>query len=322
MSDFKLYTNFCEHYGTKEQTQISYEDIVFPYFPSRVNAVVPLGLVSLQQFLDSHRDPKPKIVKVFESIREATEAGDEELKAELKQNNLYYFTPTVQLEYRNYESIQAFNPLMVAEYDKVGESRANRLKKAIFERFSSCVCAYLSPSRVGVKFLFRIPTVKTVEEYKEYFYGLAYYLSQVDGFDEINANPTQPLFISYDTDILIRPQDEVEEWKVRGYKPNSFRMYDGELKEVQASEEERARVFSNIQKAIEKIEDNGHFQVRAAATSIGGYVAAGYVSFEEAEEYIHELIEQNEYLSKGTKGYQRTASEMMQRGMNSPLYLD
>lgn len=322
MSDFKLYTNFCEHYGTKEQTQISYEDIVFPYFPSRVNAVVPLGLVNLQQFLDSHRDPKPKIVEVFESIREATEAGDEELKAELKQNSLYYFTPTVQLEYRNYESIQAFNPLVVAEYDKVGESRANRLKRAIFDRFNSCVCAYLSPSRVGVKFLFRIPIVQTVEEYKEYFYGLAYYLSQVDGFDEINANPTQPLFISYDTDILIRPQDEVEEWKVRGYKPNSFRMYDGELKEVQASEEERARVFSNIQKAIEKIEDNGHFQVRAAATSIGGYVSAGYVSFEEAEEYIHELIEQNEYLSKGIKGYQRTASEMMQRGMNSPLYLD
>lgn len=322
MSDFKLYTNFCEHYGTKEHTQISYEDIVFPYFPSRVNAVVPLGLVNLQQFLDSHRDPKPKIVEVFESIREATEVGDEELKAELKQNSLYYFTPTVQLEYRNYESIQVFNPLMVAEYDKVGESRANRLKRAIFDRFNSCVCAYLSPSRVGVKFLFRIPIVQTVEEYKEYFYGLAYYLSQVDGFDEINANPTQPLFISYDTDILIRPQDEVEEWKARGYKPNSFRMYDGELKEVQASEEERARVFSNLQKAIEKIEDNGHFQVRAAATSIGGYVAAGYVSFEEAEEFIHGLIEQNEYLSKGIKGYKRTASEMIQRGMNSPLYLD
>lgn len=322
MNDFKLYTNLCEYYGTKEQTQISYEDIVFPYFPSRVNAVVPLGLVSLQQFLDSHRNPKPEIVEVFESIREATEAGNEKLKTELKQNSLYYFTPTVQLEYRNYESIQAFNPLLVAEYDKIGESRAERLKRAIFDRFSSCVCAYLSPSRVGVKFIFRIPTVQTVEEYKEYFYGLAYYLSQVDGFDGINTNPTQPLFISYDVDILIRPQEEVQEWKVRGYKPNSFREYDGEYKEVQASEEEQQRVFSNIQKAIEKIEDNGHFQVRAAATSIGGYVSAGYISFEEAEDYIHELIEQNEYLSKGIKGYQKTASQMIQRGMNSPLYLD
>lgn len=322
MSDFKLYTNLCEHYGTKEQTQISYEEIIFPYFPSRVNAVVPLGLVSLQQFLDSHRDPKPEIVEVFESIREATEAGNEKLKAELKQNSLYYFTPTVQLEYRNYESIQAFNPLLVAEYDKIGESRAERLKRAIFERFSSCVCAYLSPSRVGVKFIFRIPTVQAVEEYKEYFYGLAYYLSQVDGFDEINANPTQPLFISYDTDILIRPQEEVQEWKVRGYKTNSFQGYEGEHKEVQASEEERARVFRNIQKAIEKIEDNGHPQILSTATSLGGYVSAGYVSFEEAEDYIHELIEQNEYLSKGIKGYQKTASQMIQRGMNSPLYLD
>lgn len=322
MNEYKLYTNFCEYYQKEDKKNFKYSLISFPYFPSRVDATVPLGRVSLKRFLESHKTPSEKIIKVFDSIEEASKAGDEKLKSELKQNNLFYFTPTVNLKYRNYDSIESFNPLMVAEYDKVGEERAEWMKRAIFERFDSCVCAYLSPSRNGVKFLFRIPIVRTVDEYKEYFYGLSFYLSRLQGFDTINANPTQPLFISYDSDILIRPEQEVQEWTTRGFKLNSFKKFDVEFTQVEATEEERARVFYNIRTAIEKIEDNGHFQVLSAATSLGGFVAAGYVSFEEAEEFIHELIEENEYLQKGTKGYKRTASEMIQRGLSSPLFLD
>lgn len=322
MNDYKLYTNFCKQYQKEDKKSFKYSLISFPYFPSRVDATVPLGMVSLEKFLESHKTPTEKIRKVFDSIEEASKAGDEKLKSELKQNNLFYFTPTVNLNYRNYNSIESFNPLMVAEYDKIGEERAEWLKRAIFERFNSCVCAYLSPSKNGVKFMFRIPIVKTVDEYKEYFYGLSFYLSMLQGFDTINANPTQPLFISYDSDILIRPEQEVQEWTTRGFKLNSFKKFDGEITQVEATEEERRRVFYNIRTAIEKIEDNGHPQILSTATSLGGFVAAGYLGIEEAEEFIHELIEENEYLSKGIKGYQKTASQMIQRGMNSPLYLD
>lgn len=322
MNEYALYCNENTHYK-KRQPEEGVEDfdkISFPYFPSKVNAVKPIGVCSLSSFLKSHKNPKPEIISVFKQIEDAIKNKDERKKTELKQKHLFYFTPSVNLQYRNYDNIDSFNPLMVAEYDKIGESVAKRLKKAIFERFDSCICAYLSPSRNGCKFLFKIPVVHSVEEYKEYFCGLAYYLSQIKGFDGININPTQPLFISMDKNILIRTNPST--WKTRGFKINSFKLFEGEVETIKnVSTKDREEIKRNITKAIKQIEDNAHPKVVATATSFGGFCAAGYFSLEEAENFLHKLIEENEYMKKGTNGYKKTASEMLKRGASSPLYL-
>lgn len=319
---YKLYSHTCKTFSTKkEEKEINYSEIFLPYFPSNVYETKPIGNISLQQFLDSHKNPRPQTVQVLQEIEEASQKGDTKTKDELKRNSLYYFTPTVQLEIRSYNGIQAFNPVMVAEYDKVGETQANKLKEAIFKRFNSCICAYLSPSRQGVKFLFRIPVVKTVDEYKEYFYGLCHYLSQIQGFDTANQNPTLPLFISYDRDMLIRPEEEVETWETRGYNMQSFKVFTGDFEPVQGTKEEKDIVLYNIRTAIERIHDNAHPKVVALSASIGGYVAAGYISEQEAISYLHEKISENEYMSKNTAGYKRTATEMVKRGQSSPLFL-
>lgn len=322
---YKLYLPKCDFF-TKEvkKSNFNYDSIEFPYFPSRVDSVTPLGIVSLSTFLNSHKKPKKDLVAVFNSIEQATKAGDNKEKARLKQSKLYYFTPTVLLKRRCYEGIIGFNPLMVVEYDHV-EDKAEWLKKAIFNRFKSCICAYTSPSRDGVKFLFRTPEIKSVDEYKEYYCGLAFYLSKIKGFDPININCTQPLFISYDYDMLIRPPEEVEEWTIRGYREDTFIEGKGEIRDdFEPTDEERGKIFKIVDRVFEKIEEEqtAHRHVRGISLSIGGYVSAGYLSYDEGIEYLTEKIETSEYCRKGTSGYLKTMRDMLNKGLSSPIYLE
>src|SRR5690606_14641702 len=159
--------------------------------------------------------------ETFKAIQQATESGDKALKDKLKQTKLTYFTPSVDVSERRYENIKSFTGVMVMEYDEIGEKKAEKLKRKISKRFKSCICAYLSPSKSGCKFLFKIPIVNSVEEYKEYFYGLASYLEQIEGFDSSNQSCVLPLFISYDLDMLIRSEEELETWILKGKYPTS-----------------------------------------------------------------------------------------------------
>lgn len=322
-----IYSLYCRLGSEGSVDRIDYDEVVFPYFPSRVNALYPLGEVSLSSFLNSHKNPKPEILEVFDAIESASKLGDKTTKDKLKQSKLYYFTPSVKVSKRCYDGIVGFNPLMVAEYDKVGLKEANRLKHAIFNRFDSCVCSYLSPSRDGCKFLFRIPTVRSVEEYKSYYYGLAYYLSRVDGFDNSNQSCVLPLFISYDTEMLIRPQEELGVWTARGFKKNSFPLsdYDAEHRDIgQVTGKDLQRVRWTISRQIAKCDEEqvGHTNVRTAGLICGGFVAAGYITEEEGVDYLMELIDQSDYLSKDYNNYKKTALTMIKRGITSPLYLD
>lgn len=317
----KLYTNPCVE--QKESKPLIYEDIKFPYYPSNIKSVRPMGLVSLADFLNKHAFPHEKTLKVFKDIEDATERGDKETKDYLKQNKLYFFTPSVICSYRAYKNINSFNPIMVAEYDKVGLDKAEWLKRAIFERFDSCICAYLSPSKNGVKFLFRIPLVKSVSEYKEYFYGLAYYLSQVEGFDESNRNPTLPLFLSYDRDLLYRKQKEVKEWRVRGFKTTAFPIEppDDFEKPNHVPKWKIEKAKERIEYVINKadLEQIGHPNVIAAALLAGGYASGGILDNHEALYTLENAINTSSYLSKDTKGYLRTARAMFEKGKIAPL---
>ena len=324
----KLYNNFCTHFVTEEvKREVSYSNIKFPYYPSRVSTVTPIGYVSLDYFLESHKNPKSSVVEVFKQIEDASKRGDDKTKETLKQTKLFYFTPSVNVTRRDYSNIQSFNPILVAEYDKVGEGAANKLKKAIFNRFKSCICAYLSPSKQGVKFLFKIPIVKSVEEYKEYFYGLAYYLKQVSGFDMSNQNPVLPLFLSYDFDMLIRDEEEIEDWDTRGLRLDSFKLaenLEGYQPREDVTEEERSRVEYIVRYLIKKCDEEqvGHPNVRSAGLVAGGYVGAGYFSEDEIYQILEDEILASGYLSKGVSGYLKTVRDMIVKGTLAPIELE
>jgi hypothetical protein len=296
-----------------------YKDTKFLYYPSDIRIPNPLGTVTLEKFLKANKEPKGEIVSLFKEIEKASEAGDMELKSNLKEK-LFYFTPCVTTDGkgRSYSNITSFTSLLVLDFDKI--ERAEEFKQFLFNAVPSIIAAYLSPSKKGCKFIVRIPVCKTTDEFKSYFYGMAYYLEKYEGFDPSTQNCILPLYLSIDPKLLYR--DDAEVWTKRGEKLDEFKAHVGEIEVLEnVTEKEVEKVKRIISISMGKIVDSGHYIVRSSSLSLGGYVASGYLSQEDAEELMNGLIEENTYLKKNISGYKKTAKDMIAKGMRSPLYL-
>lgn len=291
----------------------------FFYYPADVHIPTPLGKVSFKQFLRANKTPSTDISGIFEQISAATNAGDMELKHKLK-SKLYYFTPCVQTDGngRCYANITGFTGLMILDFDKLDDAPA--FKQFLFDAIPSIVAAYLSPSKKGCKFIVKIPVCKTTDEFKSYFYGLAYYLEKYEGFDPSTQNCILPLYLSIDPYLLYR--DNAETWTKRGVKLDEFKVHVGEIEVLEnVSARDKNSVRNILISSMNKIVDSGHYIVRSTALCGGGYAASGYLTQEEVEEILFTAIENNNYLQKNTRGYKMTAKEMILKGMKSPLYL-
>jgi hypothetical protein len=207
---------------------------------------------------------------------------------------------------------------MVLDFDKLPDAPA--FKQFLFDAVPSIVAAYLSPSKKGCKFIVKIPVCKTTDEFKSYFYGMAYFLDKYEGFDPSTQNCILPLYLSIDPDLLYR--DNPETWAKRGTKIDEFKPYVGEIEVLEnVSEKDKNKVKTMLTRSMEKIVDSGHYIVRSTALCAGGYVASGYLTREEAEDLLFGLIEDNSYLQKNVRGYKMTTKEMITKGMTGPLYL-
>lgn len=294
------------------------DDVSFQFFPAKIYEATPLGTLTLRQFLDAHRNPTESTVSIIEQIKIAAKNNDLKLKDSLKQQNLYSFVPSVVLDGngRSYSNVIGFNPIMLVEFDKI--DNAKELKERLFNNLKSVIGAWISPSGRGLKLMVLIKKPTSIDNYKEYYCGLAYYLSQYEGFDGVNFNICLPLFLSYDREILIRK--DAEEWSIRGGKINSFKPYEGDfVAPEEISEEDNQKVISKITFLIGRIQDNAHTQLLSIATLLGGWVGASCISLEDAEELICGLIKDNSYMCKNVNGYCKTAKEMIRRGVLAPI---
>jgi hypothetical protein len=292
--------------------------IQFQYFSNNIGSTKPIGYLTLKQFIQAHRNPKAETKAVFEQIAICETKGDMERKAESKQNNLYFFTPCVNLNGgRKYADIINFTGLLVLDFDHIDNAVA--MKEHLFNEYEFVVCAWLSPSKKGVKALVKIPEPSDIKDFKRSFNAITEIMEIYDGFDVCNKNAVLPLFQSYDPDLLYRDDATTFEGKkeVEEYK------YEAPLNPIiiDPSEKDKQSVLNIITHSINKIQDEGHPQLRGASIMLGGYVASGYVSFYEAEQWIYNLIESNGYLRKGITGYKKTASWGINEGTKRQLTL-
>jgi hypothetical protein len=302
---------------------MSYLEKEFYYYPANVKITKPLGKITLKEFIRANTSPSDDMRQTFIKIHEASKNGDEELKRKLKEN-LFYFTPCVRTNGlgRSYSDIESFLGVAVMEFDKV--EFASELRDFIFENLKSCICAYISPSGKGVKTIIRLPDgIRTVDEFKAYFYGLGYWFSKFTGFDGTSQSPILPLYLSWDENLKWR--DDAEIWTQRGEKIDEFKIYDGIFQEVEnVSEIDLDRIYRIIDRTFEKIdrEQTAHYSLRNCALLIGGYVGAGYLSYDEACDYMCDKVLESGYCSKNRKGYCDTIRYMVQKGTLAPITLE
>lgn len=323
--DYKLLVNNSGKFSVVFGDEVFYDSSEFSWFKSPVANIVPNGSVTLMDMLRAIKKPKKAVIEVLNQIEQASLDGDEKTKTELKQHNLFYFTPCVSLSERRYAGISNFTGYLVAEFDKLGEKKARKIKKKVFNRFKSCICAFMSPSGNGCKFIFRIPCVTSVEEFKEYFFGLAYFLDQIEGFDPSAQSPVLPLFLSYDKDILIRKERELEVWTQKGVNIKSMNLKATEVQEEDfennPSERDVNYIKSCVNTVFNKIEEEqtAHDHIKKISLVVGGYCGNGYMPIQDAFDFLCMKIEESDYCSKSPTTYKNTCWTMLNYGFDKPI---
>ncbi len=298
-------------------------DTKIQYFEGKIWKPKPLGEITLRQFIESHKNPKENIKEVFNKIAEAEKKEDWETKGKLKQNNLFYFTPCVFLDGqgRSYCNVIGFSGILVLDFDHI-KGDAEKFRDKLFNNLKSVICAYVSPSAKGIKALLHIPKVDSVEEFKEYFYGIAYELEHMDSFDGSGQNPVLPNFLSWDENIRWREDPEV--WNQRGGKYDEFEEYVGDYEEIEnVTDEDKKEVLQKAYNIIKKADEEniGHPNVVNSSLVLSGYISSGYITYDEVENYLFKWIDESPYLSTKSNTYKKTASTMINKGMRAPLYL-
>lgn len=291
----------------------------FPYCVGNIKQAKVAGFVSLPYWCNAVRQPKQKTVELMQQIRAAADAGKESQKAKLKQR-LPSVTPAVYIKRgqpRRYANIRAFTGIMMLDFDKIDD--APELRDYLFEAYPWIIAAWLSSSGRGCRAAVRIPICKTTDEFKCRYKAIAREMKQYQGFDMAPQNSVLPLYYSIDPDIKFDLAREMEFDDIilnAPPPPVTTRPW------VKSGEGGGGHVKNIIRKAIDKITDNGHPQLRAAAFVMGGYVGSGYLDTYEAISWMNELIDGNAYLSQKAQTYKTTAKTMIEKGISKPLELN
>jgi hypothetical protein len=209
---------------------------------------------------------------------------------------------------------------MVVDIDGLDKELAVEFKKYLFEKYKFFVAVFLSASKKGIKGIVRIPVCQSVDEFKSYFYGLMDEFQYYKGIDFSSKNCILANYLTYDEDLLYRIDAEV--WDKKGIQLNEFKEAVDIKPLDNITQYDTKKCADIITKLIDKIVDNGHGQVVAAASLLGGMVGSQYINQTDAENLIKSLISSNNYLSKGTSGYIKTALTMIEKGKQSPILLN
>lgn len=295
----------------------NYMDYKFQWYKNGIKTIKPSGVITLRQLINSIIYPKPEMVEAFELIKKAGLEGNKAEKDRLKAEKLFFTTPSAIFNpIRNYESIEKFTNFGIFEYDDI--PHCEELRDYIFAKRKDCIFAFCSPSFTGCKFVFLFgETPTSIEHYKRLWFGIAHDLDKFINLDLSNERCTQPLYNSYDPNAKFR-EDAVGK-VVYGYKENSFTPFVGDIEIPEnVSDEDIENCNNLISHLIDRIEDSGHNQVLSTAFTAGGLSA--YYGI-ELWNLLEEKIRENNYLSKGTEGYLKTAQTMYNRGLGFPTEL-
>lgn len=305
---------------------INNEDIIFPYYSGNIRFSKVQGFVNLQQFINSHKNPTEKTLKVLSKVKIANDLNLNKLKRRLK-HQLYSFTPSVYIRKhnkRNYNNVIYYTGLIQLDFDKIEDKEtALDLKNYLFETYKEMICVYFSPSGLGIKCLMKINQPESKEHYKAIHKSITKEFESISYYDEATKNAMLPLFLSYDSNILYRNYNECEIWnKADWSKPNYVSLNNEKQinKYNQNKDYDYKKTCRIFVTKINSIVDNGHTQLRSACLILGSRAAAGYINLSECLNLAKLLIDQNNYLQKDLNNYHKTAQWAINEGFKTPKY--
>ena len=307
--------------ATPNQKVHSKDNVLFHYYEGNIEIPSAKGEININTLLKAIKHPKPELLELINKIRLTDIKADRD---KLKRQ-LYFFIPCCVTDgkHRGYKNIQHFTGWLLLDFDGIESTElAKEFKEHIFNEYSFIMSAWLSSSGLGVRAFVKIPTVTNVDDFKAFYWGLVnthmseYGTGNKPWCDDSMQKPTQPLFYSYDADILIR--SNYSTWSIKGLNPKRQpRPTTPKMIRINHAYSGKYAIVNAV-KGIDKIVDNGHPQVLSASFALGGHVANGKVSFSESETALHRAIEQNNYLSKGLEGYKKSATDALTAGLNAP----
>jgi hypothetical protein len=285
-------------------------------FTAQIKNSKPIGTQNLFSLINAIKSPDKSIVELIERVRsEEDKATRDYLKSKLNA-----YTPCVLVaNYRRINEIINYSGLMALDFDKLESLEYSKeFRDYLFKEYKFIYASWLSSSGKGVRALVKIPRVRDKVEFRQYFEGLeSEHMGGYIGFDTAPKNVVLALYQSHDPNLLYR--ETAETWTKKYITPppkkiESYPLYRG-------TQEQERHVINIVNKAIDKITDNGHPQLRAIAFALGGYVGSGYIDYGVAISHINRLIESNAYLSQKHEVYKKTAQEMIESGQSKPLNL-
>ena len=294
-----------------------------PFYKDGIKNSYCDGYIDMDRFILANKRPKKQQSDLLKQINQASLDGDKELKVQLK-NKLIFYTPSIVIplgERRRYDNIEEFNGVAQLDFDGLDLDSAVDFKAFIFDNYKELYCAYLSPSKKGVKALIRIPVVKNVQEYQDYYRAIEEEFEIYNGFDPAPKNAVLPLFLS--EDVFIRYREEPEVWRIKKHEEVDLRevfpIPRKPYRALKSNEKNKARAINTVRKAINSIVSSpGHYQLRSACLIFGTRVGYGYVDHSEAIAEVEALVKANHYLSKGVSGYLKTAHWGVEEGIKTP----
>jgi len=287
------------------------------YFNGGITNTTPNGTVAIGELFMAIMRPNKEMKALLERIQHAAAIQDEKLKHDLKKKLPYYVT-AAQVARRCYEDIVQFTGFMPVDFDKLTPTDAVALKYELMKH-SFVMGAWLSSSKKGVRALVHVPISKSVEEYKKRFFALKDEFSIYSGFDIMLQSPIQAMYYSMDDDILMNSNFSTFTKILDEKLPVTKENYKDDLVLLKDSEK---IIYNIIYKKLESITDQGHPILRAAAYTLGGYVGGDYISRSDAVDMIEKLIINNSYLNKKPSVYLKTAIQMIDAGISSPIKFD
>lgn len=301
---------------------------LIPYYSGNIKWSRCIGHVHYLDFINAHKNPKKETIDLINKINQAALTGNKDLKAQLKKE-LFTFTPSVKIKKglkRRYSNIHGFTQFKQLDFDKIPDKEtAIMLKNHVFENNPQVLCAYLSPSGLGVKCLLKTKKCKDIEHFRAMHKAIETHFSAYeDYFDSAVKNAILPLFLSIDKHILFRYFKSTEEWTEEDWTKTEYvRLNDVSVnyadkytdKQKQYYLDKTVRLF---REKIRAIQEDGHPQMRTACLILGSRCGAGYIDLYEAERLAESEITMNQYLQKDLKNYITTSKWAINEGRKNP----